>query len=160
VRGAAGPGAVPAVSDVEAICAIPDPIVRNLRITQAYGEMSRALSARTGPGANWCTFATWASKQAGQTILDAPVADPSELRRRLLGRDLAGAFPGTLQTLVNPDLVALLATLDPTPDTPEGSGAMDWANLPQRMHFIADLFRTRHEVASCSVRPSRRSRLG
>jgi hypothetical protein len=77
-----------------------------------------------------------------------PGADPSELRRRLLERDLAGAFPGTLQTLVNPDLVALLATLDPTPDTPVGSGAMDWANLPQRMHFIADLFRTRHEVAS------------
>lgn len=369
MTGAEGPGAVPAVSDVEAICAIPDPIVRNLRITQAYGEMSRALSARTGPGANWCTFATWVSKQAGQTIrqedlarhvedeldrseavtvatrtlgeflraidrsadghrvasaireatspvralarasdavargnlkvfaeigrefarflamlagprasdreaidrfcgelrpgnppdgqghlraafadyhralaaagkaraeccllanlriglheqvrlqpeileaLDAPVVDPSELRRRLLerllpdrpwltwarvhrdrwrgqvgpldeacrrladtlraavrsvvteklttlalpdetlrlGRDLAGAFPAPLETLADPDLVALLATIDPTPDTPEGSGAMDWASLPQRMHFIADLFRTRHEVAS------------
>jgi hypothetical protein len=71
---------------------------------------------------------------------------PDETLR--LGRDLGGAFPGTLETLANPDLVALLATIDPTPDTPEGSGAIDWANLPQRMHFIADLFRTRHEVAS------------
>ena len=26
------------------------------------------MSALTGPGANWCTVATWASKQAGQSI--------------------------------------------------------------------------------------------
>ena len=30
--------------------------------------MSSALAARVGPSANWCTFATWASKQADQTI--------------------------------------------------------------------------------------------
>ena len=56
------------MAEIEAICAIADPVVRNLRITQAYAEMSSALEARVGPGANWCTFATWASKQAGQTI--------------------------------------------------------------------------------------------
>lgn len=58
----------PRVEDVERICAVADPMVRNLRITQCYHELSAALADRLGAGANWCTFATWASKQAGQTI--------------------------------------------------------------------------------------------
>lgn len=59
---------VPTVSDVDAIGAISDPIVRNLRITQCYHELARGVAERVAPGANWCTFATWASRQAGQTI--------------------------------------------------------------------------------------------
>jgi hypothetical protein len=58
----------PTVEDVERISALADPVVRNLQITQCYHELSAALAARLGGGANWCTFATWASKQAGQTI--------------------------------------------------------------------------------------------
>jgi hypothetical protein len=59
----------PTVADVERIAALTDPVVRNLQITQCYCELSRAFAARTGGDpANWCTFATWASKQAGQTI--------------------------------------------------------------------------------------------
>jgi hypothetical protein len=59
----------PTVADVERIAALSDPVVRNLQITQCYCELSRAFAARTdGDPANWCTFATWASKQAGQTI--------------------------------------------------------------------------------------------
>jgi hypothetical protein len=364
------PTTAPTVVEVEAICATPDPIVRNLRITQAYAELSRVLAARTGAGANWCTFATWASKQAGQTIrqedlprrieedlgrseavghavtrigdflrtighaadghriaravrevlsparalartsaavsrgnlkvfqevglefarflamleapgasepeaidrfcaglrpgsspdgqtglraafagyhrtlatagakaraeglflanlriglheqtrlqpeileaLEAPAVDPRELserlietllpdapwlawarvrvarwRRRLglldeasrgladaqrsavhravteklatlalpgetlrLGRDVAGAFAEDLRTPADPDLVALLAEIDPAPDALRGSGAEDWSSLPDRMHFIADLFRTRHAIPS------------
>lgn len=66
--GAVAP-APPSVADVERITALTDPVVRNLQITQCYCELSRAFAARTGGGpANWCTFATWASKQAGQTI--------------------------------------------------------------------------------------------
>ena len=61
--------AAPTVAEVERIAALTDPVVRNLQITQCYWELSRAFAARTGGGpANWCTFATWASKQAGQTI--------------------------------------------------------------------------------------------
>src|SRR5687767_8619119 len=41
---------------------------RNVRITQSYHELARAIAAMTGSGANWCAFATWASKQAGNTI--------------------------------------------------------------------------------------------
>jgi hypothetical protein len=63
------------VVEVERIAALADPVVRNLQITQCYCELSRALAARTGGGpANWCTFATWASKQAGQTIREEDLA--------------------------------------------------------------------------------------
>jgi hypothetical protein len=58
----------PTVAEVRAIAALADPVIRNLRITQCYHELATAMAALTGPGANWCTVATWASKQAGQTI--------------------------------------------------------------------------------------------
>lgn len=58
-----------------------------------------------------------------------------------LGRDVVGAFPETLRTLSNPELVGLLAEYDATPDSTSGSGAIDWSELRQRMHFIADFFR-------------------
>jgi hypothetical protein len=65
----------PTVAEVERIAALTDPVVRNLQITQCYCELSRAFAARTGGGpANWCTFATWASKQAGQTIREEDLA--------------------------------------------------------------------------------------
>jgi hypothetical protein len=74
----------PTLADVELIVALADPAVRNLQITQCYCELSRALAARTGGGpANWCTFATWASKQAGQTIRKEDLARTFE---RLFGR--------------------------------------------------------------------------
>ena len=77
-------GSAPTVADVERIVALADPVVRNLQITQCYCELSRALAARTGGGpANWCTFATWASKQAGQTIRKEDLARTFE---RLFGR--------------------------------------------------------------------------
>jgi hypothetical protein len=56
------------VDEVKRISAITDPVIRNLRITECYHRLSVSVEKRTGPGANWCTFATWASKQAGQTI--------------------------------------------------------------------------------------------
>jgi hypothetical protein len=59
---------IPSVADVDRIAAVPDPTIRNLQITQCYHELAVAMAARTGVAANWCTFATWASKQAGQTI--------------------------------------------------------------------------------------------
>lgn len=58
----------PTPAEVERIAALPDPVVRNLQITQAYHELSAAMAARLPGGANWCTVATWASRQAGQSI--------------------------------------------------------------------------------------------
>jgi hypothetical protein len=58
----------PRVADVERIAAISDPVLRNLLITQSYYELSAVFAERLTGTTNWCTFATWASKQAGQTI--------------------------------------------------------------------------------------------
>ena len=71
----------PTVDEVDRIAALEDPILRNLQITQCYHELSAVLTERTGSSANWCTFATWASKQAGQTI-----------RKEDLARTLEGAL--------------------------------------------------------------------
>ena len=59
---------IPTLEDINQIVANNDPVIRNLQITQCYHELSTVLAGRTGQNANWCTFATWASKQAGQTI--------------------------------------------------------------------------------------------
>jgi hypothetical protein len=60
--------AAPTVDGVDRIARLRDPIIRNLQITQCYYEISQAVARFAGPSANWCTLATWASKQAGQTI--------------------------------------------------------------------------------------------
>lgn len=61
-----------------------------------------------------------------------------------LGQDLRAEFPPPLQHTVHPDLRALLGTVDPSPDSLQGTAAQDWGRLPDRMHFIADLFRAYH----------------
>jgi hypothetical protein len=58
-----------------------------------------------------------------------------------LGRDLARPFPKALQNLSCPDLLRLLESFDPTPGSKAGSHVKDWANLQQRLRFIANLFR-------------------
>lgn len=58
-----------------------------------------------------------------------------------LGRDLAGEYPESLRTVTLPGLASLLAQVDPGPDTLAGSGSEDWSRLPDRMRFIAELFR-------------------
>jgi hypothetical protein len=60
--------AAPDPGEVEGAAAIADPVLRNLRITECCHRLSLAMAACTGAGANWCTFATWASRQAGRTI--------------------------------------------------------------------------------------------
>ena len=53
---------------IDRIASLTEPVLRNLLITQTYSELSATFATRMGTGANWCSFATWASKQAGQTI--------------------------------------------------------------------------------------------
>lgn len=71
---------MPALAEVESIAAMADPVVRNLRITQCYAELSRAFEVAVPGGANWCTFATWASKQAGRSIRAEDIALALEVR--------------------------------------------------------------------------------
>lgn len=77
---------LPTVAEVERIAALPDPVIRNLQITHCYHELALAFTERTGVCANWCTFATWASRQAGQTIRKEDVA--RTLERIILSRSL------------------------------------------------------------------------
>ena len=56
------------IEKIDSIASLAEPVLRNLLITQSYCELSASFAKNMGTGANWCTFATWASKQAGQTI--------------------------------------------------------------------------------------------
>jgi hypothetical protein len=71
---------IPNVTDVARIAAIGNRVIRNLEITECYAQLSEALRARTGGAANWCTFATWASRQAGSTIRGEDLLDRWERR--------------------------------------------------------------------------------
>jgi hypothetical protein len=70
----------PSVEEVGRIVALGDRVLRNLAITQCYADLSAAMRARC-PGVNWCTFALWASRQAGTTIRGEDLLD--RFRRRL-----------------------------------------------------------------------------
>lgn len=85
----------PTTDDVAQIAAMSDPALRNLQITECYHELALAMAGRTGPGANWCTFATWASKQAGQTI-----------RREDLQRGLEDLLDSAFSAQAAPELEA------------------------------------------------------
>ena len=71
----------PNVQEVRRVAAIANPVIRNLEITHCYSRLDAALAARSGEGANWCTYATWASRQAGRTIRGEDLLE--ELARRL-----------------------------------------------------------------------------
>jgi hypothetical protein len=65
---------------------------------------------------------------------------PHDVRLRLR-EDLRAEFPPTLRQITNPDLATLLQQVDPTPDNLAESGATDWGDLSDRLHYIVDLFR-------------------
>jgi hypothetical protein len=77
------------VAGIAAIAAIRNRVIRNLEITQCYADLSEALRARTGDAADWCTFATWASRQAGSTIRGEDLLDRFERRLGQKARLLA-----------------------------------------------------------------------
>ena len=62
-----------------------------------------------------------------------------------LGRDLQGTFPQQLRQIRNPRLREMLERVDITLNSLDQTGAMDWADFTDRMHFIADFFRVYQE---------------
>jgi hypothetical protein len=64
-----------------------------------------------------------------------------------LGEDVPADFPPSLKRITLPDLQTLLDQIDPTADSTRESGAVDWSALPDRLHYIIDLFRCYHESA-------------
>jgi hypothetical protein len=85
---------VPTIDEIDRITQLGDPILRNLQITQCYYEISQAIAGVIGFSANWCTFATWASKQAGQTIREEDLLRAFEERF-----DLSPEISATLEDL-------------------------------------------------------------
>jgi len=71
----------PSESEVARIAALEDPAARNRQITEAYWKLSTEVERRLEGRANWCTFATWASQQAGVTIRHEDLSNA--LRERL-----------------------------------------------------------------------------
>lgn len=66
----------PTHEEVDAIVRMTDPVVRNLRITQAYHGLTVALSGLFGvKNVSWCAHATWASKTAGGFIRKEEIPD-------------------------------------------------------------------------------------
>jgi len=70
----------PSVGDIQRIVAIASPVVRNLEITYCYSRLAAACATRNDEGANWCTYATWASRQAGRTIRGEDMLEQVESR--------------------------------------------------------------------------------
>ena len=95
------------VDDVERIAGLDDdPVLRNLLITQCYHDLSQKLTVLFGrENANWCNFATWASKTAGRFIrkeqvperfratLEQPAfyQEPLESVQRMIGKQMTPA---------------------------------------------------------------------
>jgi hypothetical protein len=73
--------------------------------------------------------------------------------RLRLGRDLSAAFPASLERIANARLSELLLRIDPTADSLKGSGAVDWTDLAERLHFICDFFRCQHERSDLFMPP-------
>jgi len=111
---------IPPVQEIDRIVRISDPILRNLQITQCYCELSDAVAALIGASANWCTFATWASKQAGQTIRQEDLLRTFE-ERFYLSPEISAALEnltGSLKRIganlpVRASKPAILRALDP-----------------------------------------------
>jgi hypothetical protein len=81
------------VNQVDAIVAEPDPVLRNLRISVAYGRMGTDFADRVDRrNLSWCGFGTWASEGVGRAIRHHQTDRSLVLRtfRRLAPRHYAG----------------------------------------------------------------------
>ncbi|HET7544758.1 MAG TPA: hypothetical protein VFK05_33050 [Polyangiaceae bacterium] len=113
--GAARP-AEAVLADIERVARMTQPIIRNLWITQHYHSLMGLLAEVLGSdNANWSTFATWASKTAGQSIrgeefpaeLQQLLSEEAKLHERLSGllAKLPGAWAEQLDPLAIPRAV-------------------------------------------------------
>jgi len=104
------------LADIERVAKLEQPVIRNLWITQHYHSLMGLLAEVLGSGnANWSTFATWASKTAGQSIrgeeippeIQQLLSDEAKLQARLepLLKALPGAWTEQLDPLAIPKAV-------------------------------------------------------
>ena len=103
-------------------------VVRNLQVTQGYYLISQGMKRYTsGKNVSWCSFATHASKTAGQA-----------LRHELM--------PGYLKS-------TMIRMFETGQDTLSGSGAENWGDLGDRMSFVVDFFRSHQQYKRMWERP-------
>ncbi len=112
------------------------PIWAILRLLGRLAELDEAVEA----------YLKGAQRQAQLIVTNAMMSIEVPVHLRLkLGEDLPASFPPLLAQIADADLGELLAQIDPTPDSVSDSGAMYWGDLPDRLHFILDLFRCYHQ---------------
>ena len=70
-----------------------------------------------------------------------------------LSENLTAPYSDNLATITSADLTALLKQLKPSINTIDGAGCTDWADLRQRIHYIANLFRCYHNAKELFDRP-------
>jgi hypothetical protein len=63
------------------------------------------------------------------------------------------SYPYLLRNLTHPAAPGIMKQYDLTPDTLLGSGACNWANFSDRMHFIIDYFRSRQQTLKLLTTP-------
>ncbi|HKO52069.1 MAG TPA: hypothetical protein VJV79_30375, partial [Polyangiaceae bacterium] len=97
------------LADIERVTQLQQSVIRNLWITQHYHSLASLLSEVLGSdNANWSTFATWASKTAGQSIRGEEV--PPEIQQLLIEQakvherlsKLLSALPGAWAEELDP----------------------------------------------------------
>ena len=79
---------LPTVDDVDRIAALEDDRIRNLRITHTYHLLTVAFATVARGGAHWCTFAVWASKQAGCSIRGEDFRRPCQVPSRFFAEEV------------------------------------------------------------------------
>jgi hypothetical protein len=94
------------LATIDRVADEPDPVLRNLLITQTYHELSNRLRSQLSTDATWCTFATWASKTAGHSI-----------RREALSQAIVDLVDGGATRASLPDDLGTQGVL---PDTERG----------------------------------------
>jgi hypothetical protein len=102
-----------------------------------------ALSGRRNPLRIACEHLARHARAVGRRAITEHMMTLSLPGGQLLylGQDLPAEFPPVLSRLSDPELLALLREIDPTTDSLLDTAARDWSDLPDRMHYIADMFR-------------------
>ena len=134
----------PTAAELERIAAQQDMVLRNLRITDAYHRLALAVRDCTGAGANWCTFATWASKQAGHTIRREDLLDFLRARLRSsaeLTPLLHAVLPLTVLHSVDHLIAAIADAINDDPAFAQAAQSVGEGNL-KVFQEIAIQFRT------------------
>ncbi|MGE3510886.1 MAG: hypothetical protein AB7N65_18600 [Vicinamibacterales bacterium] len=120
-----------AASDVQRIAEVGEPILRNLNITAAYSALSRGMADWLPGAANWCTFATWASRQAGCSIRKEDIARlvTRRLETRLAARPVLRRLDETFDLPVDRIAVAIGDLSQALPGVDRASDAVARGNL-------------------------------